>query len=130
MNLADLITWIVLSVVISGLIIVNIIVVAKNRKLLNAGIQLSVDKISLLKRVQELSDAKEDKGVEQTEGFLKFVTQSRDWAFEYIEDAQQKLIAFGATLEPLLYEDFLGKEDILIITEAYTELKLILPEEQ
>jgi hypothetical protein len=40
-----------------------------------------------------------NKNVENTEGFLKFVTQSRDWAFEYIENVQNSISSLKSAVE-------------------------------
>ena len=52
-------------------------------------IKLKLQIIDLIQRNEVLKsalDSRESKDVEKTEGFLNFVTQSRDWAFEYIEN--------------------------------------------
>jgi hypothetical protein len=54
--------------------------------------QLKLQIIDVLQQNQvfkTLLDQRDSAHVEKTEGFLNFVTQSRDWAFEYIEDVQR-----------------------------------------
>jgi len=78
-----------------------------------------------------------DKNIEQTEGFVKFLSESRDWAFEYIETVQDSLNKFVETAGTKLeYFDKYGRvvgsphynllEDILV---AYRELQKLLPEQ-
>lgn len=84
----------------------------------------------------KLSEEISKNSIENSDGFLKFVTQSRDWAFQYIEDVQEKISKFvevaGKRLE---YFDKHGRsvpsphtdamEEIL---KEYRELISVLPE--
>jgi hypothetical protein len=71
------------------------------------------------------------------ESYVKFLNSSRDWAYEYIEDVQQKLADFSNKVEPQLnyFNTYgmvvQGPHIILVkeISEAYEELKAILPED-
>ena len=71
------------------------------------------------------------------ESYVKFLNDSRDWAYEYIEDVQQKLADFSNKVEPQLnYFNTYGMtvpgpHVILVkeISEAYEELKAVLPED-
>lgn len=78
-----------------------------------------------------------DKDIEHTEGFVRFLSESRDWAFEYIETVQNGLNKFVKDAGPRLeYFDKYGRvvgsphypilEDILV---AYRELQQLLPEQ-
>jgi hypothetical protein len=73
---------------------------------------------------------------EKSDGFVKFLSDSRDWAFQYIENVQASLNDFDEKVQPTLewadkyggvngetvYTNALNK-----ISEAYRELKEILP---
>lgn len=72
------------------------------------------------------------------EDFLKFVSDSRDWAYQYIEDVQNSLNKFITDLEPeITYFDEYGivgsafphYHSMKKISEAYKELKKLLPED-
>lgn len=71
------------------------------------------------------------------ESYIKFITESRDWAFQYIEEVQGKLKTFSEEIEPQLnYFNTYGRavpshNDIAldVITKAFGELKTLLPEE-
>lgn len=65
----------------------------KNKKLLNQYLQSVIDKNIVTSKLSEIMDKQDNRSVEETEGFLKFVSQSRDWAFQYIEDVQKSIIA-------------------------------------
>ena len=69
------------------------------------------------------------------EDFLKFISDSRDWAYTYIETTQKKINSFINDVGPVI--DYLEKYDspILIeqqrlsIIEGYKVIKSILPED-
>lgn len=70
------------------------------------------------------------------ESYVRFLNESRNTAYEYIEDVQDKLINFAKKVEPQLdyYNTYgtavQGPHTILVkeISEAYEELKTIMPE--
>lgn len=72
------------------------------------------------------------------ENFIKFLSDSRDWAFEYIEDVQSGLDKFINDIEPEInYFDEYGVVgsayphyySMKKISESYKELKKLLPED-
>jgi hypothetical protein len=72
------------------------------------------------------------------ENFIKFLSDSRDWAFEYIENVQAGLNTFIHGVEPEI-NYFKEYSDTMVsapnyysmkkITEEYEKLKSLLPEE-
>jgi hypothetical protein len=70
------------------------------------------------------------------ESYVRFLNESRNTAYEYIEDVQDKLINFAKRVEPQLdYHNTYGTavqgpHTILVkeLSEAYEELKTIMPE--
>lgn len=71
------------------------------------------------------------------EGFLKFVSDSRDLAFEYIEEVQSGITKFVSDVDPVIsYFDTYGEviwtpmtESMQTISIAYKDLKQLLPKE-
>jgi hypothetical protein len=73
------------------------------------------------------------------ENFIKFLSDSRDWAFTYIEDVQKALDKFVNDVEPeIIYFEKYGailseqRPDYISlkkISEAFKELKSIMPVE-
>jgi predicted membrane protein len=63
----------------------------KYRKLLAGYAANQIEKEYFKKKLAEQLVNKETKRVEQTDGFLKFVSESRDWAFQYIESVQDSI---------------------------------------
>jgi hypothetical protein len=77
---------------------------------------------------------KEDDG---SEAFLKFISDSRDWAYEYIEGVQESLDSFINDVEPEIlrfdkYGDIMSAEpnynSMKKISVSYKKLRKIMPE--
>ena len=73
------------------------------------------------------------------ENFVKFLSDSREVAYRYIEDVQSGLNRFVSDIEPEInyfkeYGDLMGMHpnyhSLKKITEAYEELKNLLPKEE
>jgi hypothetical protein len=92
----------------------------KNKKLKLQIVHGEIEKSALISHIEQLESAKDSAEAESTEGFLKFVSQSRDWAFTYIEDVQQALT---------VYDVALNTDDAKIINDAYNKLISFLPDD-
>lgn len=100
--------------------------------------QALVDKHGLESKLTELLKEKQSNELEKTDGFIKFISESRDWAFEYIETTQSVLTEFVDTVGPdLEYYDKYGRivESVHTpmmerILEAYGKLIKVLPENE
>ena len=91
----------------------------------------------LLHQEIEHKENKTDKE-QANEDFLKFVSDSRDWAYQYIDDVQGGLNKFISDIEPeIAYFDEYGVvgdayphyHSMKKISGAYKELKKLLPED-
>lgn len=100
--------------------------------------QEMADRMLLQKKVEELYQDIENVKLEQTDGFLKFVSESRDWAFQYIEEVQTALSEFDKDVAPTIewantFGQVLGEtahtNALKRISEAYDKLKEVLPKE-
>jgi hypothetical protein len=130
----DLISIIILSIAVVVLFAMFGRQILITRAVAERLVQAFVDNNELAEKIE----AKYlDKDIEQTEGFVKFLSESRDWAFEYIETVQSGLNEFVKVAGPRLeYFDKYGRvissphseglEDILV---AYRELQKLLPEQ-
>jgi hypothetical protein len=103
--------------------------------------KLYVDNFTLEEYIKTLKNLKEDKSDQQIhqENFLKFLSDSRDWAFNYIEEVQSGLNKFVNDIEPEInyfkeYGDLISMEpnynSLKKISQAYEELKKLLPKEE
>ena len=108
----------VYTLLLVGLVVLLSKSYLKNRKLSNEVSKLFVEKSALVARLDVMLSAEDSQSVEGTEGFLRFVSQSREWAFEYIEDIQQALFA---------YDIALSLDDAKVLNEAYEKLISFLP---
>jgi hypothetical protein len=103
--------------------------------------KLVFDNFTLEKLIelQNDKDIKTDESVHK-ENFLKFISESRDWAFEYIEEVQGGLSKFVNDVDSYIeYFDTYGdvvsvdRPDYAAMTQiskAYKELKQLLPTEE
>jgi hypothetical protein len=88
---------------------------------------------------QRFESSTEDQDIHK-ENFIKFLSDSRDWAFDYIENVQKGLSKFIQEVQPQL--DYYNKYGVVIegmvpphdfalkkISTEFEELKKLLPEE-
>jgi hypothetical protein len=110
-----------------------------NRSLIKTNLQLAIDRNIFADRLLEEMQISETKSVENTDGFLKFVSQSRDWAFQYIEDVQKAISQFVNEVEPEInyfkeYGDIGAMApnyySMKKFVEEYEKLKMLLPTEE
>lgn len=110
-------------IIISALSMLLVIAIADsirlrlNRRLLVRNmLQLSIEKIALENRLLELSMSPSE-----TEGFIKFLSESREWAFSYIEDVQLAIVNLQREME---------KSGEAEIEAAYKKLLQFLPDQK
>ena len=121
-------TFVFLTLLFLSLYLVQI---KKNRAILANTLKLLIMQESLN------SENKTDKE-QADEAFLKFVSDSRDWAYQYIDNAQESINKFITDIEPeIAYFDEYGiassayphYHSMKKISGAYKELKKLLPED-
>lgn len=136
--IVDLIAYGVFAIVTTLLLVSNFKQRAKRERLAADLIQQTLDKMALLQHIEKLTAESQSKDIEQTDGFLKFVSDSRDWAFEYIETVQNALEEFDKRISPTLeyYSTYgtvvegLHQDLTKEISEAYNDLKKLLPQDK
>jgi hypothetical protein len=88
--------------------------------------------------LQNDEDLKSDQSVHK-ENFLKFISESRDWAFNYIEDVQKTISQFVNEVDPEInyfkeYGDIGAMapnyHSMKKFVEEYEKLKMLLPKEE
>jgi hypothetical protein len=94
-----------------------------------------IDKSIVSEKLFEIQNKQSD---QSSEAFLKFVSDSRDWAYQYIDNVQESLNKFITDIEPeIAYFDEYGEvgsayphyHSMKKISGAYKELKKLLPED-
>jgi hypothetical protein len=105
---------------------------AKTLKL-QSDVNLSIVKKEYHGALQEIENMK----LEKSDDFVKFLSNSRDWAFNYIEDAQEKIFEFDNQLQEIAewnrtYGSVVGNiphtSKIEEINLAYDKIRSLLPE--
>jgi hypothetical protein len=133
----ELVAFVLFVIVFFILLLKNIqlrIKLSKNTvELLKAYLDKAIiaDTLSTMKDTNNRADS-------SSEAFLKFVSDSRDWAYQYIDEVQEGLNKFITDIEPeIAYFDEYGivgsafphYHSMKKISEAYKELKKLLPDD-
>lgn len=132
-----------LVTIISGslLVIVTIISIILTLKVITLRQRALTLAISLVRLEDVFKSAKEEEsnGDVHKENFIKFLSDSRDWAYEYIEEVQSGLTKFINEIEPeiayfdeygLVGEAYPHYHSMKKISKEYQELKKLLPTEE
>ena len=131
----EIFLYVLATVGVAALLLALILLSFKVRELSAKLAKETVDNIALREKLAELTDRGENKNIEQTEGFIKFISQSRDWAFQYIEKVQIAIKNFQDVFHPFAVSYYerkktrITKEEFQTIVDAYKELVDRLPEE-
>jgi hypothetical protein len=107
----------------------------RNRELALLAAQLIIDKDLLIAKI----DQKEKEIFAlQSEDFIQFLTKSRDFAFEYIENTQGAITDFKTAVEPIItyhrtYGTVMGEtrewKSMEAVAVAFDQLISVLPKE-
>jgi hypothetical protein len=103
--------------------------------------KLYVDNFALEQYIKLLQDSKSNNTDQEVhkENFLKFLSDSRDWAFAYIEEVQTGLTEFIEDVKPEIeyfreYGDIISMQpnyhSMKKISESYDKLIKLLPKEE
>lgn len=125
-------------VVLSAAYLICLKQLIKSRKFAS---KLYVDNFALEEYVKVLQNSTIDKSDQQVhqENFLKFLSESRDWAFQYIEEFQAGLDEFVSSIEPEInyfkeYGDLMSMSpnyySLKKIVDEYDKLKKLLPKQE
>jgi hypothetical protein len=134
----DFIAFVIFILVFFFLVYKNIKLRLKISSVTLELIKAHLEKTIISDKFIELQEVNKNKSSLDQDAFLKFISDSRDWAYQYIEDVQSSLNKFVSDVEPdILYFDTYGDlmsaepnyNSMKKISIAYKELKNILPEE-
>ena len=93
--------------------------------------QLLIDKSILLERVSTLAAEKDANSLKEDDGFIKFLSNSRDWAFSYIEDVQEKMKNFQESVDVVLPKLSKTRDlNVKTLIQAYKTLAEVMPEKE
>jgi hypothetical protein len=107
----------------------------KNLSLINEKLEVYIRNSILTKELKDRLEQADIQTLASNDDFLKFVSQSRDWAFEYIENTQENIYEFVTKAGPVI--EYLDEFDPPIITNdqkkaligAYNSIRSTLPDE-
>lgn len=110
-----------------------------NHELIGLMLQLDIDNGILSDKIVALTQELENKKLEGSNGFLKFVSESRDWAFNYIETTQEEIKKFSEIVEKeksyhttygTAIGDTMHSKMLDRVFQAYDDLVKLLPKEE
>jgi carboxypeptidase C (cathepsin A) len=117
----ELAAYIVFVVVVVILLVAVYKTHLRAKRLANNLIQTAIDNTIFKDKIEELSSKLELIELQRTDEFVKFLSESRDWAFQYIEDVQAAIQYLKDAMEE-------GNEEK--INDAYHNLVELLPKEE
>lgn len=126
----EFLLYAILSVIFVSFVVSTIVLKKKNAN-------LTASIITMLLENANNKTTTEDKNLNTNEGFVKFLSDSRDWAFAYIEEVQSVLRKFISEVGPEIdyYRNFgqaidsPNNESLDKISKAYSELEKVLPKD-
>jgi hypothetical protein len=115
-----------------------VITLKKLSKSQKAFLELLAASAKLQEIINELDTESRSESDIHKDNFIKFISDSRDWAFQYIEEVQGGLKKFIEDIDPEIeyfkeYGDVMAMQpnyySMKKIVESYNELKKLLPGE-
>lgn len=91
----DFIAFVIAITVICILFAYSVVLKIKNRAIATQLFQALLDKSVVEDQLVQILSDKTIRDIEKSDGFLKFISESRDAAFQYIESVQSALIEYG-----------------------------------
>lgn len=121
-----------LSLLFGMLIYALVATRVRNKKIFTLLVQSEQDKKALLEFIERHELENQNKN---GDGFVRFLSESRDWAFQYIEGAQKAIESFKNVFAPVAVTYELDKvkpndEEFVKIISAYRDLVQQLPEQE
>ena len=116
-QIVELVIFVALVVILAAMALLLLKISLVNRRLTVAATQAEMDRIMTM---IQLEKAQSSNDVEKTDGFLKFVSESREWAFGYIEQVQEAIKEYDVAL---------SNQNPTEMNEAYKKLIAMLPED-
>lgn len=94
----DVVAFILISIIALSAIGYAIYLVGKNRKLLRNVVELHIERAALENMISDQA-INNLQPVDQGDGFIKFLSESREWAFNYIDDVQKEIFVLKEKYE-------------------------------
>lgn len=120
-NIYELIIFIATISTVAILAVNNIRLYFSNKKLMESLIQSTLEKLNLQDALDKLANEYDLISMQESDGFVKFLSDSRESAFSYIEEVQQSIKQLSLAMDS-------DSEDAIKV--AYTTLLKYLPKEE
>jgi ethanolamine utilization protein EutQ (cupin superfamily) len=137
-EIVELAAFAIFILFFAWLIVANVKLRLQNNKMKSQLSQEIIDREIVMQEMQKLMAEIDSKNSNQNDGFLKFVSDSREAAFKYIEEVQKAIVEFDARVGPAVrYYKQTGKmldrrpsELVRDLAEAYDKLMQSMPKEE
>lgn len=105
----------------------------------NMHMQALADNYLVTQALEKMKQEMDNEKLKESDGFVKFLSTSRDWAFNYIEQVQDALKEFDETITPItIWNETYGtaiehdifRQKIIEISSAYERLQSLLPKNE
>lgn len=120
-NIYELGVFVTIVILVTALTINNIRLYVNNKKLLDSLIQTTLEKLAVEDSYDKLANEYDMISMQETDGFVKFLSDSRESAFAYIEEVQASIKDLSLALE---------SNDESVIKNAYDNLLKHMPKEE
>ena len=87
----EIVLYILVSFVILILAFASVNLGIRQTNLMKRLAKSNSENLLLRDKIAELMDRSDSQKIESTEGFVRFISESREWAFEYIEAVQSSI---------------------------------------
>ncbi len=132
----DIIAFVLITVIAIACLLQSLYLYNKKQKMLKTLVDLYTTNNALEDMIASQALGNTDP-IEQSDGFVKFLSDSREWAFNYIEDVQKQISDFRSSVSPELKKINSGKKlekiemEIMLnnISAAFQKLDNVLPKE-
>ena len=137
MDIIGIIIYSLLTLLIAYLGFRNLVLRRSFHNAIIAKSEAEIKRSILLHEYTNVLQELENKKLEKSDDFIRFISESRDWAFEYIEDAQEKITEFDKQIQEIVewnrtYGSVIGDiphtSKIEEINLAYDKIRSLLPE--
>jgi hypothetical protein len=137
-SIIEFVIFSIFLIVFFVLIFANIKTRLQNNKLKANLTQETINRAIVMQEMQKLMTEVDARNSNQNDGFLKFVSDSREAAFKYIEEVQAAINEFDSKVGPAVkYYKETGKmldrrpsELVRELSEAYDKLMASMPKEE
>lgn len=134
----DIIAGLIATVIVASLSFLVIRTKYQNRKIFAEFVQAEINLMAVSDKLNRILSQQDEHSIEKSDGFLKFVSESREWAFKYIEEVQLAFKKIEQEISPMvnhyrstgksLYRK--PKEIVAKVDAIYDILISVMPQEE